>query len=78
MKVKELIERLKEFDPEAIVVVDGYETDYDVVKTIRSKKLLDPKIGDKPWYEGELIDAEDLPVHMLHDEINAVYLPRSS
>jgi hypothetical protein len=34
MTVKELINELQKFDPDHIVVVDGYETGYDEVKAL--------------------------------------------
>ena len=35
MTVGELIERLKEFDPEDAILVDGYEEGYDDVKKFK-------------------------------------------
>lgn len=77
MKVKELIEKLQELDPEMRVVVDGYEAGFDEVE-----KLVQVPIGPNPnmtleeyevdW-EGEFeeMDLEDAT------EI-ALLLPRKS
>jgi hypothetical protein len=79
MKVKELIELLQQFDPEQIVVVDGYETGYDEVKKaylINKLKKLSP---EKAYYDGEYQEAPDLPKDTFVDyNISAVYIPRSS
>ncbi len=77
MKVKELIEQLQKFDPEQIVVVDGYESGFDEVKEIRyiSGLSLWPSDGCKHWYDGEYQRVNALGVEK--DTISAVYLPRS-
>jgi hypothetical protein len=77
MKVKELIEQLQKFDPEQIVVVDGYETGYDEVKKIEYITGLSyhPK-QDNNWYDGEYQEVRSLDIQS--DNISAVYLPRSS
>jgi hypothetical protein len=76
MKVKELIEQLQKFDPEQIVIVDGYETGYDEVKEIKYLSGLKKLPEDKAWYDGEYQKASSFG--WLQDHINAVYLPRSS
>ena len=78
MKVKELIEKLQWFDPEQIVVTDGYETGYDEIKDVYIKSGLSywPKLGDKHWYDGEYQEVRSLDIKS--DNISAVYLPRSS
>ena len=39
MKVKELIEQLSKMDPEAMVVVDGYEGGVDELKKITEEEV---------------------------------------
>jgi hypothetical protein len=65
MKVKELIELLRQQDPEAIVVVDGAQAGY---KDLPRVEVLQLSIDDAPkWYFGKYISGGD---------IKAVYLPR--
>ena len=77
MKVRELIEQLQKFDPEQIVMVDGYESGFDEVKKIEYITGLSyyPK-HDNNWYDGEYQEVRSLDVQS--DNISAVYLPRSS
>jgi ABC-type Fe3+-hydroxamate transport system substrate-binding protein len=76
MKVKELIEQLQKFDPEQIVVVDGYETGYDEVKETHLIENLKKLPDNKAYYDGEFQEATALT--WSHDVIQAVYIPRSS
>jgi hypothetical protein len=76
MKVKDLITKLQQCDPEHIVVVDGYETGYDSVDELLTMKVLPAK--EKNWYDGEYVTAGCNSMHWLHDEVNVVYLPRKS
>lgn len=79
MRVRELIEQLQKFDPEQIIVVDGYESGYDEVKKIEYITGLSywPKLhGDKHWYDGEYQKVKSLGIEP--DNISAIYLPRSS
>ena len=59
MKVKELIEKLKEFDPDTRIVVDGYEGGVDDLLELENIKIkLDV---NKAWYYGsheEIIGEE--------------------
>jgi len=50
MKIKELIEKLQQFDPELMVVVDGYEGGYDdpIVGPVKKLKLN----ANEEWYYG--------------------------
>lgn len=77
MKVSELIENLKQFNPELEVVVDGYETGYDILKEI-SQIVVIPASKNKGWYDGEYRDIEENPLVWVHDIKEVVYLPRSS
>jgi len=76
MKVKELIQQLQKFDPEQIVVVDGYETGYDELKEVYYISGLKKLPESKAWYDGEYQKANSLS--WLQDLTNVVYLPRSS
>ena len=76
MKVKELIEELQKFDPETIVVVDGYETGFDEIKEVHLIDKLKKLPPEKAYYDGEYQEAGLLTWN--HDLVSAVYLPRSS
>lgn len=81
MNVAELIAKLSDFDPSLRVVVNGYETGFDVIKTLQiitvqpwqpqEPGAFDAWKTDKPMeYNGELEQCESgEPV---------VFLPRSS
>lgn len=77
MTVSELIQKLQAFEPEMLVMVDGYESGFDEVKEIRyiAGLSLWPSDGDKQWYDGEYQKVNALGVEK--DTISAVYLPRS-
>ena len=75
MTVKQLIEQLQKFDPEQIVVVDGYESGFDEVHYVQYIAGLSKSPEDKPYYDGEYQKVNALGVEK--DTINAVYLPRS-
>lgn len=67
MKVHELIKQLENEDPNALVIVDGYEAGYDTFSEI-SQKTIAEAVEPEP-YEGSYNDG---------DQFNAVYLPRNS
>ena len=77
MTVSELIKKLQAFEPEMLVMVDGYESGYDEVKKVNYVTGLSyyPK-QDNNWYDGEYQEVRSLEVKS--DGISAVYLPRSS
>jgi len=52
MKIKELIEQLKKYDPEMLVVVRGYESGWDDIDIIKEQILIKLKYNDS-WYEGK-------------------------
>jgi hypothetical protein len=68
MKVKDLLELLKDKNPEALVIVDGYEGYYDEVNAIKVVKV------------SERSDVKRWDGHLDYDEngVEAVYLPRES
>jgi hypothetical protein len=82
MKVKELIEQLQKFDPEQLVVVDGYETGYDEVKKVYLIDKLKKLSPEKAYYDGEYQEAPDLTFlpkdYFAGYDVSAVYIPRSS
>jgi hypothetical protein len=51
MKIKELIEQLKKYDPEMLVVVNGYEGGWDDINIIKEEILIEEE--NNPWYEGK-------------------------
>jgi hypothetical protein len=54
MKIKELIEQLKKYDPEMLVVVRGYESGWDDIdiNIIKEQILIELEYNDS-WYEGK-------------------------
>lgn len=88
MKVKELIQKLQEFDPELPVVVDGYESGFDHVTTLHKTRAFQPEdVSNKPLYDGELfcVGKDGHPaVFFLENKkiqgktIDIVYIPRTS
>lgn len=68
MKVKHLILRLQECDPEAMVVVDGYEGGVSELANVQDSVLVDLNVNHESYYgEHEITTGGDTP---------AVYLPR--
>jgi hypothetical protein len=69
MKVKELLEILQKLDPEILVIVDGYEGDYNT-----PKKAVETIVREQhaEWYYG------DYKICLKEDTaaIKAIYLPR--
>ena len=60
MNAKDLIEVLQKLDPDTIIVVDGYEGDYDVPKGAEQIYVTGPK--ETRWYYGDYKDCpEDEP-----------------
>jgi len=57
MKIQELIEALKEFPGDMLVLTDGYETGFE---EIRPPKIIEVKHEpQKPYYDGEYQDTEE-------------------
>lgn len=50
MKARELIEILQTLDPETLILVDGYESDYDTVSASREIEVYGPH--DTDWWDG--------------------------
>lgn len=86
MKVKELIEKLQAFDPEKEVVVDGYESGYDVVRELYEVQAFKHASREKAWYDGDyfIFRGDRHPTFIDSDEkvpgqiIDVVYIPRNS
>jgi hypothetical protein len=87
MRVKDLIKILQDVDQELEVVVDGYETGYDVLKQVYSVNVFKPENTNKAWYDGtysELGLNDEHPVSfstgkkILGEVIRVIYLPRNS
>lgn len=57
MTVHELILRLQQHDPNALVVIPGYETGYNEATDTR-ELLLQPQV-DADYYEGEYEASDD-------------------
>lgn len=59
MKVKHLIEKLQRYDPETMVVVNGYEGGVNACSVCREKYI---KLGvNSEWYYGnhEIVEEEE-------------------
>jgi hypothetical protein len=77
MKIKQLIEYLKKEDPEARVVVEGYERGYDEVSKISTVSIEpNPDKGDSEkddkWWDGEFFFSDKKNAEI------AICLPRKS
>jgi hypothetical protein len=70
MKVSELIEILKSFPKDSLVVADGYEDGYDSIKKVKVIKVKEVEV--KEWYYGNY-DWSTSP-----DGIEVVYLDAES
>ena len=57
MRVRELIEKLKTFPQDSMVVADGYEDGFDMVKKVSSIKIAENT--RKEWYTGKYVESED-------------------
>ena len=56
MKIKELIDILKEKNPEDLVLVSGYEGGYDTIDNVKSMEVCGP--FDREWYYGKYDDCD--------------------
>jgi len=71
MKVKDLIKELQSYDPELMVVIDGYEGGVDeATKAIDVSLKLDV---NTEWYYGkhEVVECETMPI-----DCNAIYITK--
>ena len=57
MITKELIELLQKLDPETLILVDGYEGDYDDVAAAERIEVCGP--FETPWYYGSYKDCPE-------------------
>ena len=64
MKIKQLIEQLKKYDPEMLVVVNGYEGGRDDINIIKEEILIEEE--NNPWYEGKYCYFEEKAVSYTH------------
>jgi hypothetical protein len=72
MKVKELIEQLQKFDPETLVMVDGYEGGYSDILELHKIPI---KLNyHKDWYYGKHEECDAITGYMMDCE--AVIIPR--
>ncbi len=76
MKVKELIKALLKHDPEAEVMVDGYESGVNDVRKV--VPIIAYKNANRPSWFGRYSEATPDPEYTPEgaQAINAVYLPR--
>ena len=56
MTVQELIERLKPFPSDALVVTEGYEGGFDTIK--KTSLIMVDENPDKNWWVGKYIDSD--------------------
>ena len=62
MTVKELIEKLQEFNPSARVIVDGYEGGYNDFHQLTEIKII-VKANSSKWYYGKHMKYEENNKH---------------
>lgn len=66
MTVSQLIQKLQTLPPDALVITEGYEDGYDMIKKVSLIPVKEnPK---KEWYLGKYIDSEEA------ETIEAVFL----
>lgn len=88
MKVRELIEKLQQFDPEMMVVVDGYEGGANELKIVNTARIA-LNYNEGSWYygkhefvsvgveENEIFSAGGATIDTdQYTIVTAVYLPR--
>lgn len=68
MKVKELIKRLRKFPPDAIALVRGYDTGYDVVADVRAEIVAPSPV------KGECVGVFDLADDSFPNAQTAAYI----
>ena len=73
MKVKELIQRLANQDPEMRVVVQGYEGGFDELDSIHLVSIAKNHHKQDKWWDGEFIETQ-----VDDGEEVALMLPRKS
>lgn len=67
MNIKELIEKLKQFDPETLVVVDGYEKGLDDINNIKKTIIrLNPQPQPEYWDQGKYWNDKDIAWEYQH------------
>jgi len=70
MTVKELIEILKKFPSDTLIVTEGYETGYEPIKIVRIIKV--EEVQDRHWWDGKFEiseNSEAIEVVFLNAEI---------
>jgi hypothetical protein len=73
MKVKELIEKLSQEDPEMRVVVTGYECGYDELEELTKVGIAKNAKKEDKWWEGEFHETPKIEPFE-----TALLLPRKS
>jgi len=72
MTVAELIEKLKQMPPNALVVTEGYETGYESIKKVEIIKVAENLSNE--WWDGKLEKSDNpnaLQVVFLNAETKA-------
>ncbi len=64
LTVKELIEKLQVLPPEAIVLVDGYETGFDAV--VDTEIINIEKNVEAEWYNGIYEESNKLAIQAIY------------
>lgn len=59
MKIKDLIKALEDHDPESIVLVQGYETGFDSIRSLQLKSVV--LVRHPEDHDGQYRDPKDLP-----------------
>ena len=73
MKIRELIENLKQYDGETLVLVDGYEGGFDTPSEIKTLAVVGPN-PHAPWWDGRYEKSKDTDPN----KVIGVYIPRVS
>ena len=60
MKVKMLIKKLQKMNPESLVVIPGYETGCNEVRSLLKRKVVKKK-GEKQWWDGDYVHSDEEP-----------------
>jgi len=66
MKIKELIEKLKQFNPETLVVVDGREPTKANLNNIEKITIIDSEDTYYDYIEGCDYDEDDKPIKAIY------------
>jgi hypothetical protein len=78
MNIKQLIEKLQQFDPETLVVVNGYEEGQDDINNIEEITIGLNPTKQSNWYEGKYSSYDNIDILLNKNilKIKAILLSR--